>query len=183
MSSNTRPHQASELPVMGRFNKFSECWLCCHAWCEKKIKHASSVWWTIWKRVRMLIHVLINCGFHRSGFANDPETSKSQMGMSSWGNYLRKNIWGEDCLTRPPGATGKGDLTRLSGGGNSLCSKDTVGFLKFMFLNVLPDPGALYSCMHTFPKKNHEFTMVWHIILCIWIWDLRPSIWKIANSN
>ena len=27
-----------------------------------------------------------------------------------------------------------------------------------------------------FPETNVAFAMVWHIILCIWIWDLRSSI-------
>ena len=45
----------------------------------------------------------------------------------------------------------------------------------------LPDPGALNSCMHTFPKKNVGFTVVQHIITCIWIWELKPSICNFAN--
>ena len=52
----------------------------------------------------------------------------------------------------------------------------TVGFQKFMFVYCLPDRGALNSCMHTFPEANVGFIRVLHITLCIWTWDLRPSI-------
>ena len=56
-------------------------------------------------------------------------------------------------------------------------------FSKVHVLCFLPDPGAFTSCMHTFPEINHGFAMVWHMIMCIWIWDLRPSIWNCAKSN
>ena len=43
-------------------------------------------------------------------------------------------------------------------------------------LFIFPNPGALNYCMHTFPEKHVGVTMVYYILVCIWIWDLRPSV-------
>ena len=56
-------------------------------------------------------------------------------------------------------------------------------FLNIQVFHFLPDPGAFNSCMHTFPENNAGSTMVYNMILRIWIWDLRPSIWNFANRN
>ena len=41
----------------------------------------------------------------------------------------------------------------------TMCSPVTVGFQEFM-LFVLPDPGALNSCMHTIPEKHVGFALI-----------------------
>ena len=55
--------------------------------------------------------------------------------------------------------------------------------LKIHVLNVLPDLGALNYCMHKCPENKCGVAMVWRMIPCIWIWDVRPSIWNFANWN
>ena len=55
---------------------------------------------------------------------------------------------------------------------------------KVHVLNVLPDPGVLNSCMHTFPENNkNAFAMVWHTIPCTWVWDLGSSHWDFCGSK
>ena len=49
-------------------------------------------------------------------------------------------------------------------------------FSKVHVSNLLPDPGAFDSCMHTFPENNNGFAMVKRMLLCIVTWDLRPSM-------
>ena len=56
-------------------------------------------------------------------------------------------------------------------------------FSKVHTLDVLPDPGALNSCMHTSPEDKYGFTLLQRVIQCIWIWGLRPSNCCFANSN
>ena len=34
--------------------------------------------------------------------------------------------------------------------------------------------------IHTFPQRNYGLTMGYRIILCIWIWDSRPSLWFVC---
>ena len=44
----------------------------------------------------------------------------------------------------------------------------------------LPDPGALNSCMHTFPEKMGLLRMG---LLCIWMCGLIPLTWMCDLVN
>ena len=57
--------------------------------------------------------------------------------------------------------------------------RGTAGSQKLICVELSSRPwGFFNSCMYAFPEKNDGFAILWHMILCIWIWDLRPSIWS-----
>ena len=64
---------------------------------------------------------------------------------------------------------------------SSACRRPSGRCSKVHGSHALPDPGALNSCVHTFVENNAGGTLVQHMILCIWIWDLRPSMWNCAK--
>ena len=65
-------------------------------------------------------------------------------------------------LTAPEslGRRGTARVSRFGASWGAGGSKHFGQFLKIQVLNVLPDHGALNSCMHTFPETNDGFTMV-----------------------
>ena len=58
-------------------------------------------------------------------------------------------------------------------------NKSRLPYCRFSNVHVLciiPDPEVLNSRMRACPETNIGFTMVYHIVLCTWMLDLRPSI-------